>query len=79
LSKVQITTPPKNEQTPEEKLLDKMSIRLQEHVESTNKLSNAIKVLTNMKNNPTDEFNEPLTISAKKICMDKCKKILSEN
>ena len=42
-------------------------------------ISTAIKVLSNLKNNPVDEFNNPLSKSEIELCMNKCKKILTDN
>ena len=73
------TKNPTNVKTPEEKLLDSLSVDLGLTVSRQQKLTTAIKTLSEMKNNPIDAFGDPLPAANKKEIMDKCKKILGDN
>ena len=59
--------------------MDDLSKNLDITVKRTQTLSTAIKALSKLKNNPVDEFNNPLTKEEIEICMNKCKKILADN
>ena len=65
--------------SPMDKLLDNLSDTLTIARKNQEKLTTAIKVLSNLKNNPVDEFNNPLTKEEIETCMNKCKKILGDN
>ncbi len=59
--------------------MNDLSKQLDITVKRTQILSNTIKVLSNLKNNPVDEFNNPLSKEEIDVCMNKCKKILTDN
>lgn len=59
--------------------MDELSTQLDITVKRNQTLSTAIKVLSNLKNNPVDEFNNPLSKAEIETCMNKCKKILTDN
>lgn len=59
--------------------MDDLSKNLDIAVKRQQILSTAIKVLSNLKNNPVDEFDNPLSKEEIETCMNKCKKILADN
>ena len=59
--------------------MNDLSKQLAITVKRNQTISTAIKVLSNLKNNPVDEFNNPLSKEEMDTCMNKCKKILTEN
>ena len=59
--------------------MNDLSKQLDITVKKTQILSTAIKVLSNLKNNPVDEFNNPLSDAEIETCVNKCKKILTDN
>ena len=63
--------------SPIDKLLDDLSVELEKVNQRQQKLTTGIKVLVNLKNNPVDEFNEPLTKEYEQNCMNKCTQILN--
>jgi len=65
--------------TPMDTLLDDLSIALDIAVQRQQKLTTSIKVLSNLKNNPVDEFDNPLSKTEIETCVNKCKKILADN
>lgn len=59
--------------------MNDLSKQLDITVKRNQTLSTAIKVLSNLKNNPVDEFNNSLSEAEIESCMNKCKKILTDN
>ena len=65
--------------TPIEKLQDDLSKQLDITEIRKQIISNALTVLSNLKNNPIDQFNDPLSKEEIQACLNKCKKILTES
>lgn len=70
---------PTTNQTDIDKLLDELSNALITARERQEKLTTSIKVLSNLKNSPIDDFGDELTEEYKKACLEKCKQILAYN
>ena len=60
-------------------LMDDLSKQLKITVQRNQIITKAIKALSNLKNSPIDEFDNPLTKAEIEACVNKCKKILADN